>query len=50
MCNHANTKKVGDLRVCLNCGLTITPDGKVFFDRELPNYSKKRKVKKHGKK
>lgn len=49
MCNHANTKKINGVKVCLNCGLTITPDGRVLFDRALPNYTKKRKAKRYGK-
>ena len=44
MCNHTNKKRIGDLWVCLNCGLTILPDGRVFFDRKLPNYKSKRKT------
>ncbi len=42
MCNHSNVKKINDLYVCLNCGLTVTKDGKVIFDRKLINYLKKR--------
>lgn len=45
MCNHGNRKKIGAVWVCVNCGLTILPDGKVFFDRELPNYNSKHKPK-----
>lgn len=43
MCSHCNKKKVNSVWVCLNCGLTITEDGKVIFDRQLPNYRKKRR-------
>ena len=43
MCNHSNTKKINNVRVCLKCGLTITDDGKVLFDRKLPNYKSKKK-------
>ena len=45
MCNHSNTKKIGEVRVCLNCGLTILPDGRICFDRKLPNYKPKKKKK-----
>lgn len=48
-CSHSQTKKINDLRVCLNCGLTLTNDGKVIFDRKLVNY-KPKKRKKGGKK
>lgn len=47
MCTHGNTVKINDVRVCLKCGLTLTPDNKVIFDRKLPNYkNKKRKRRK----
>ena len=46
MCNHGNTVKINDVRVCLKCGLTITNDGKVIFDRKLPNYKSKKRNKK----
>jgi hypothetical protein len=49
-CTHSNTKKINDLRVCLNCGLTLTNDGKVIFDRKLPNYKPKKRRKTNGKK
>lgn len=42
MCPHTNLKKINDLRVCLNCGLTITNDGKVFIDRRIVNYKPKK--------
>ena len=51
MCNHSNTVKINDVRVCLKCGITITHDGKIIFDRKLPNYrSKKGGKRKNGKK
>lgn len=51
MCNHSNTKRVGELKVCLKCGMTVLPNGQIFFDRELPNYkSKKTKKRKAVKK
>lgn len=43
MCTHGNMKKINDVRVCLNCGLTILPDGKVMIDRYMPNYKPKKK-------
>lgn len=48
MCSHTNTKKINDVKVCLNCGLTLTFDNKIIFDRKLPNH--KSKKKKGGKK
>lgn len=39
MCNH-QWKKINDIKVCTRCGLTITYDGKIMFDRKLPNYRK----------
>ncbi len=45
MCNHGNTKKIGEVKVCLNCGMTILPNGKIYFDRNLPNYKSKNKKK-----
>lgn len=45
MCAHANTIKVNDVKVCLNCGLTMTPDNKIIFDKKIVNY-KPRKQKK----
>lgn len=38
MCSHTNTRKINDVKVCLNCGLTILPNGKVIFDRKITNY------------
>ena len=48
MCNHGNRRKIGECTVCLNCGLTVLPNGHIYFDRDLPNYRKKKK--KRGKK
>lgn len=37
MCNHI-WKTVNDVRVCQRCGLTVRKtDGKIMFDRKLPN-------------
>ena len=41
MCSHILVK-IGENRVCAKCGMTVLSDGKVFFDRKLPNYSKKK--------
>lgn len=48
MCSH-NWQRFGEVWACLNCGLTKMPDGKIIFDRKLPNY-KPKKNKKRGKK
>ena len=45
-CSHTNTKRINDTKVCLDCGLTFTYDGKVFFDRKLPNYKPKKRREK----
>lgn len=45
MCNHI-WKMVNDTRVCLRCGLTISRfDGKVIFDRKLPDKLKEERKK-----
>lgn len=49
MCSH-NWRKFGEVWACMNCGLTKTSDGRLFFDKELPNYKPKKKNKKRGKK
>lgn len=45
-CTHANTKKINDCKVCLNCGMTILPNGKLFFDKKIVNYKFKKNRKK----
>lgn len=41
MCNHI-WKMMNDVRVCLRCGITISIfDGRVIFDRKLPEKLKK---------
>ena len=45
MCPHTNTRKINDVKVCLNCGMTILPNGKVFFDKKIPNYKQKKRKK-----
>lgn len=42
MCNH-QWQKVNSLNICVRCGLTKTYDGRILFDRQLPNYKKKRR-------
>jgi hypothetical protein len=48
MCSH-EWKKVNDVQVCIRCGLTRMPDGRMLFDRKLPNY-KSKKVKNNANK
>lgn len=50
MCSHTNTHKVNDVKVCLNCGMTVLPNGKIIFDRKITNYNPKKQKKKGGKK
>lgn len=47
MCFH-NFKKTNDIKVCVKCGLTITYDGRLFYDKALIKYinTKKRRCKK----
>lgn len=41
MCNHI-WKIVNDVRVCVRCGITVRRlDGKILFDRNLPNAMRK---------
>ena len=42
MCPHTNTRKINDVKVCLSCGMTMTKDGKILFDREIANYKPKK--------
>ena len=42
-CKHTNTKKVGDVKVCLRCGITVMPDGRFFFDKDIVKYISKKK-------
>lgn len=48
MCSHSWVE-VNDVFVCMNCGMTKLPSGKIIFDREIANY-KKTTRKKRGKK
>lgn len=53
MCSHINIINYGNIRICLDCGMSVYPNGKVFFERNLPGFLKKRakrKEKKNGKK
>lgn len=43
MCKHEHTRRMNDVKVCLRCGLTLTRDGKIMFDRKIANYKPKRK-------
>ena len=45
MCRH-DMLKMNDVKICRKCGLTVCPNGQVFFDREL---FRKRRNKKHEK-
>ena len=45
MCSH-DMIRVNDVKICRRCGLTICPNGQVFFDKEL---FRKRRSKKHEK-
>ena len=47
-CSHSNTVKLNDVKVCLRCGLTLMPDGKVIFDKKICNYKPKRRKKRKG--
>lgn len=42
MCSHI-WKKINEVQVCVRCGLTRLPNGRMFFDRALPNYLDKKK-------
>ena len=47
-CSHS-WKTINDIKVCINCGLTRTYDGKLLFDKKIINYKRKR-VKKNERK
>ena len=49
MCPHTNTRKINDCKVCLDCGMTVLPNGKIMFDRKIVNYKPKKRKKKGGK-
>ena len=44
-CSHTNRIKVGETWACVNCGLTMLPNGKIYFDRGLIGYKGKKKKK-----
>lgn len=49
MCSHC-WKKVNDIKVCINCGLTVTYDNKILFDKPIVDYKskpRKRVTKQH---
>lgn len=46
MCKHEFIK-VFNCKVCVRCGLTRLPNGRIFIDKSIPNYGKE---KKNGKK
>jgi hypothetical protein len=48
-CGH-QWRKFNDVEVCVRCGLTRTYDGKILFDRRLPNVKPPRTPKKGVKK
>ncbi len=50
MCSHINSKTINDVKVCFDCGLTIMPDGKIMFDKNIIKYKNKNKNKKGVKK
>ena len=45
MCKH-KTVTIGECRVCTKCGATLLSNGKIFFDRKMPNYMKGKGKKK----
>lgn len=51
MCSH-EWEKIGECQVCMRCGITKLPDGRIYFDRDIPNYKpeKRKKGKRNGKK
>lgn len=46
MCRHQFIK-INDVSVCKLCGLTLSYDGKVMFDRNLPNIGNRKKRRKN---
>lgn len=44
MCNH-DFVKINDVSVCRKCGLTRTYDGRILFDKRLPNRVQKKRKK-----
>ena len=49
MCSHGNTVTQNDVKVCLDCGLTLLPNGKIMFDKEITGYRPKKKKQKKKK-
>lgn len=48
MCSHQFIR-INDVSVCKICGLTLSFDGKVMFDRALINVGKTKKKKRRKK-
>lgn len=48
MCKH-DIKQVNNVRVCVKCGLTRTPDGRIMFDKKIVNFKYNRKGTGNGK-
>jgi hypothetical protein len=42
MCSHI-WKKFNEVFVCVRCGLTRVPDGRIIFDRKIANYKPKKR-------
>lgn len=45
-CMHSNTVKMGEVKCCLDCGYTIAPNRKPFFDKDIINYNSEKVRKK----
>lgn len=45
MCKHVEVVQVGDVRLCLRCGLARLPNGKMYFDKQAVDYLRKREAK-----
>lgn len=42
MCSHC-WKKINDVWICVNCGLTRIESGHILFDKPFLNYKRKHK-------
>lgn len=45
-CMHTNTVKIGEVKVCLDCGYTKAPHRPPFFDKDIVNYNSVKERKK----
>lgn len=45
MCGH-DWRVIGSSKVCVRCGLTVLPTGRIFIDKKLVNYLQERRKKK----